>query len=172
MAFPHDANVYDRENARVRGYEWMIGDSLLATPLYGDDYATATSRDIYLPEGKWMDYDTGQRYTGPVLLQHFDLPVTKTPLFVGGTGILLEKLDIKIDSTKDANVARVYPLMEKTSDRFLLSATDAPVTIEVEVRDWQHPSVTDLTSDQDVSWTFVRHAIQFGVQSGHTYRVH
>jgi Glycosyl hydrolases family 31 len=172
VAFPHDPNVYDRENARVRGYEWLIGDSLLATPLYGDDYATATSRDIYLPEGKWMDYDTGQMYTGPTLLQHFDLPVMKTPLFVGGTGILLEKLDAKADATGEAvNVARVYPLTEKASDHFLLSESDAPIAIEAEIRDWQHPSVTDLTSQQSVPWTFVHHAIQFGVQSGHTYRV-
>jgi hypothetical protein len=91
---------------------------------------------------------------------------------VGGTGVLLEKLDARVDSTGDTvSVARVYPLLEKASDRFLLSETDTPVTIEAEIHDWQHPSVTDLTSRQSVSWAFVRHAIQFAVQSGHTYRV-
>ena len=47
-----------------RGYEWLIGDSLLATPLYGNDYDTASSRDVYLSAGKWMDYDTGKLYSG------------------------------------------------------------------------------------------------------------
>jgi alpha-glucosidase (family GH31 glycosyl hydrolase) len=40
----------------------MIGDALLATLLYGNDYETAQKRDVYLPEGTWIDYDTGQRY--------------------------------------------------------------------------------------------------------------
>jgi hypothetical protein len=31
IAFPEDPEVYGRENDRIRGYEWMIGDALLAT---------------------------------------------------------------------------------------------------------------------------------------------
>ena len=46
VAFPDDPAVYGRENSTDRAYEWMIGDSLLATPLYGDDYDTATTRDV------------------------------------------------------------------------------------------------------------------------------
>jgi alpha-glucosidase (family GH31 glycosyl hydrolase) len=34
IAFPDDPQVYGRENATDRGYEWMIGDAMLATPLY------------------------------------------------------------------------------------------------------------------------------------------
>jgi hypothetical protein len=70
VAFPDDPNVYGRENERVRGYEWMIGDALLATPLYGDDYETSTTRDVYLPRGTWMEYDSGRRYEGPQLLRN------------------------------------------------------------------------------------------------------
>ncbi len=32
IAFPDDPNVYGRENARDRAYEWMIGDAMLAVP--------------------------------------------------------------------------------------------------------------------------------------------
>jgi hypothetical protein len=69
LAFPEDPEVYGRENDRVCGYEWMIGDSLLAAPLYGDDYKTVASRDIYLPHGTWIDYDAGTSYDGPLILK-------------------------------------------------------------------------------------------------------
>ena len=69
----------------------MIGDSLLATPLYGNDFETAGTRDIYLPAGIWIDYDTGKKYQGPNTLPGYPLPPGKTPLFVGGTGIVVEK---------------------------------------------------------------------------------
>ena len=41
IAFPEDANVYYRENSKERGFQWMIGDALMAYPLYGEDYETA-----------------------------------------------------------------------------------------------------------------------------------
>jgi hypothetical protein len=92
IAFPHDPLAYGRENATSRAYEWLIGDALLATPLYGNDYATATTRDIYLPKGRWMDFDTGTIYTGGRILKSFALPPGKTPLFVGGSGVTLENI--------------------------------------------------------------------------------
>ena len=82
LAFPSDSKTYGRENDAIRGYEWMIGDSLLAVPLYGNDYETAKARDIYLPAGTWIDYDTGQKYDGGQTLKNFALPPEKTPLFV------------------------------------------------------------------------------------------
>ena len=91
LLWPEDPQVYQLENAERRGYQWMLGPSLLACPLYGDDYATATTRDVYLPVGRWMDYDTGEIYTGPTVLKGFELPPGKTPLFVGGKGIVIER---------------------------------------------------------------------------------
>ncbi|GMU23047.1 MAG: hypothetical protein AMXMBFR13_31310 [Phycisphaerae bacterium] len=91
LAFPDDPAVYELENTMRRGYQWMLGPSLLATPLYGDDYTTAETRDVYLPAGRWMDYDTGEVFVGPATLQDFPLPVGKTPLFVGGKGVLVER---------------------------------------------------------------------------------
>lgn len=107
LAYPEDKNVYELENTTRRGYEWLIGESLLAVPVYGDDYATAETRDVYLPRGKWIDYDTGKLYAGPTTLKAFSLPVGKTPLFVGGKGIVIEQREGKL-------WAFVYPIMTKT----------------------------------------------------------
>jgi len=61
------------QNATKRAYEWMIGDAMLATPLYGQDYESAMTRDIYLPKGQWMDFDTGKLYSGGQTLKSFAL---------------------------------------------------------------------------------------------------
>ena len=71
LAFPDDPAVYTLENATRRGYQWLIGDALMAIPLYGDDYATAATRDVYLPRGRWIDYDTGVVHEGPTTLSAF-----------------------------------------------------------------------------------------------------
>ncbi len=60
LVYPDDPGVYGLADTTRRSYQWLIGESLLATPLYGDDYATANTRDVYLPEGKWIDYDSGK----------------------------------------------------------------------------------------------------------------
>ena len=92
IAFPQDTLAYGRENATSRAYEWLIGDAILATPLYGNDYTTSSTRDIYLPKGRWMDFDTGTIYNGGQILKSFALPPGKTPVFIGGSGVTLENL--------------------------------------------------------------------------------
>lgn len=165
IAFPHDPSVYGRENQKVRGYEWLIGDSLLATPLYGNDYETAETRDIYLPQGRWMDYDTGEFYDGGRVLHNFSLPVSKDPLFVGGPGIVLEKI-------KGEVVARIYPLQTRAQESFQLSPQGPAISIETSCSNWNHSvRVEDRTSGQEVPWARERYAIQFPVVTGHHYVV-
>jgi alpha-glucosidase (family GH31 glycosyl hydrolase) len=162
IAFPQESGVYDRENDRVRGYEWMIGDALLATPLYGDDYETAASRDVYLPAGTWIDYDTGKHYQGPTVLHDFALPPGKTPLFAGGTGIVIEKRGTGL-------VARVYPIATHAESQFY--ARDGQLsTLRVNVPDWNHVTVKD-SRGQRVTASLVRFAWEFAVEPGRSYEI-
>lgn len=124
IAFPDDPRVYGRENATVRGYEWLIGDALLATPLYGDDYATATSRDVYLPRGEWMDFDTGKLYHGGQTLEDFALPPGKTPLFVGGSGVTIEEREGKV-------LVCVYPVSLRSETDLTLPEGGLPIHVQV-----------------------------------------
>jgi alpha-glucosidase (family GH31 glycosyl hydrolase) len=164
VAFPHDEKVYDRENDRVRGYEWLIGDSLLATPLYGNDYDTAKTRDVYLPAGQWMDYDTGKVYSGGTLLRDFPLPVDKTPLFVGGSGIVIEKEGQTL-------VARVYPLGGVAKESFLLPGTEKETVVDVSSRNLRQAKIVDQTDHRAVSAAWERFAYQFAIEEGHHYSV-
>lgn len=111
LAYPADSNTYYRENDKVRGYQWLIGDALMAIPLYGNDYGKSNTRNVYLPAGKWIDYDNGKGYQGPVLLKDFSVPVDKTPLLVGGTGFVVEKINEKL-------YGRIYPVGFKGQTNF------------------------------------------------------
>ncbi|QOY89566.1 TIM-barrel domain-containing protein [Paludibaculum fermentans] len=163
VAFPNDPQVYGRENDKVRGYEWMVGDSLLATPLYGDDYETATSRDVYLPAGAWMEYDSGQRHQGPVVLKNFALPVGQTPLFVGGTGIVVEKKG-------DGLVARIYPVTDRAESRFIHPDGTSVSNLRVQVSDWKRVTVKCSTG-ASCTGTWQRHAFEFPIRPGENYEI-
>ena len=89
LAFSEDENTYGLADSTKRQYSWMIGESILATPVFGNDYATAQSRDLYLPEGKWMDWESGEVLEGGKTYPDYDFPDEKFPLFIGGNDCIV-----------------------------------------------------------------------------------
>jgi alpha-glucosidase (family GH31 glycosyl hydrolase) len=171
LQWPQDPEVYQLENTRRRGYQWMLGPSLLATPLYGDDYRTAESRDVYLPAGRWMDYDTGEILEGPRTLKNFKLPPGKTPLFVGGKGVVVER-----DLEQNRLMAVVYPVAPKNSTYQFIHPDGASRTQITTRFDGPQPSVLsviDLTTGDavDLKRDPITKAVSFAIQSGHDYEV-
>jgi len=164
LHFPDDEAVYARENTEVRGYQWMIGDALLATPLYGNDYGEVTGRDVYLPRGTWVHYDTGRKFIGPVLLRNFPLPLEHSGLFVGGTGIVVEK-------SASGLVCRVYPITPKARTVFWHRDGYTRSEIQVRVTDWNRVSVVDLSAGELVSAGHRRGAVEFALTPGHHYMI-
>jgi alpha-glucosidase (family GH31 glycosyl hydrolase) len=142
----------------------MIGDALLAAPLYGNDYEAATARDIYLPRGQWMDYDTGQTYQGPTLLRSFKLPTGKTPLFAGGSGIVEEKRGREI-------VARIYPVSTEAQSFFIDRNGVTRTSIRVHVADWKNVTAT-ARGGRKIAAALARHAFEFVIEPGESYEVH
>jgi alpha-glucosidase len=63
----------------------MIGDHLLVAPILVEG---ATSRSVYLPEGRWYEYTTGTVFEGPATVTRADLPLAALPMFVREGGIL------------------------------------------------------------------------------------
>ncbi|MBI5385405.1 MAG: hypothetical protein HZA90_12070 [Verrucomicrobia bacterium] len=171
LAFPDDPQAYGRETTAVRGYQWMLGPSLLATPLYGNDYATATTRDVYLPAGQWIDYDTGEVHTGPKLLARFPLPVGKTPLFVGGKGVLVWR-----ELPGQSLQAVVYPIAANGSTyRFTHRDGTTRTKIVNDNTGWNADTlkVTDTTKNKPVAFERDTRTgvIRFPLTPGHNYRL-
>jgi hypothetical protein len=164
IAFAQDEQVYGLANAQKRSYEWLIGDALLAAPLYGADYAEAIARDIYLPKGKWMDYETGEAFNGPILLENFSIPIDKTPLFVGGTGIIIEEMD-------GALKARVFPINKNTTTKFWAKDGVTQSQISLSVANWEELKVIDETTQQEIEVKKANHAFEFAFTAGHNYKI-
>ena len=113
---------------------------MLAAPLYGEDYATATTRNIYLPSGRWMDFDTGTMYSGGQTLKAVGMPTGKTPLFIGGSGVTLEELGGTV-------VAVVYSVAINAKSILTLPASEQAFTVSVQgppaASKWRDVTVTD-----------------------------
>ncbi len=73
-------------------YEYLYGPDFLVAPVYQETKADAEGNDIrngiYLPEGVWYDYFTGDRYDGGVVINGFEAPLWKLPVFVRGGAII------------------------------------------------------------------------------------
>ena len=67
-------------------YQFFYGPNFLVAPIYQaarPDSIGNDSRDgIYLPPGNWIDYFTGERYEGNRVMNGFDAPLWKLPVFV------------------------------------------------------------------------------------------
>jgi alpha-glucosidase (family GH31 glycosyl hydrolase) len=163
LAYPEDPEVYGLANTTRRSYQWLLGESLMAVPLYGDDYATANSRDVYLPEGRWVEYDTGRMFTGPKTLDDYPLPIGKTPLFVGGKGIVIEEKFGRL-------LARIYPVKNETE--FFFRDKDGKASrITVKVDNWAKSPVQVRCGGRLVLTESQRGAIVFPIDPGTDYQV-
>jgi len=162
LMFPDDNKVHRKENSNDRMYQWMIGDALLAYPLYGDDYEHVNARDVYLPQGFWMDYDTGVTYAGPLLLEDFEIPVEKTPLFVGRSGIVIEKIERQV-------MAKVYPVTDQSRTVYYGRDGRKVSCIAVQNPDWTQVTVWDVTDNRVVEYKWMHHAVTFSILAGHDY---
>mgnify|MGYP002732188005 CR=1 FL=1 len=82
-------------------YEYTFGDSFLVAPVYqntdGDEAnggigdGNDVRNGIYLPGDEndiWIDYFTGDQYRGGQVLNNFDAPLWKLPLFVKANAIV------------------------------------------------------------------------------------
>ena len=67
-------------------YQYLFGPDILVAPVYQDTQADSLGNDIrdgiYLPEGRWVDYFTGDLYEGGRILENFPAPLWKLPFFV------------------------------------------------------------------------------------------
>ena len=75
-------------------YQYMWGPNFLVAPVYqntaADSKGNDIRNDIYLPDEDqiWIDYFTGNQYRGGGVLNNFDAPMWKLPLFVKNGAII------------------------------------------------------------------------------------
>lgn len=63
--------------------QYMFGDAFLVAPVH----RAVSKRNVYLPAGKWYEYETGREHIGPTTL-HVDPPLNVLPLYVKENSII------------------------------------------------------------------------------------
>ncbi len=67
-------------------YQYLYGSNFLIAPIYqatkSDEKGNDLRNGIYLPEGLWVDYLTGYQFEGNQIINNFDSPLWKLPIFV------------------------------------------------------------------------------------------
>lgn len=86
-------------NSEATQYQFTLGEDILVAPIYQNTKAGDTSigdgddirNGIYLPgtdSDIWIDYWTGDQYRGGQVINNFDAPLWKLPVFVKANAIL------------------------------------------------------------------------------------
>ncbi|GHU89911.1 alpha-xylosidase [Bacteroidia bacterium] len=73
-------------------YQFLYGSNFLVAPIYQatktDEKGNDFRNGIYLPEGSWIDYFTGDMYEGNRIINNFATPLWKLPVFVKNGAII------------------------------------------------------------------------------------
>jgi alpha-glucosidase len=77
LHYPNDENC-------LRGDQFLFGPSVLVAPVYKKG---ATERDVYLPEGQWYDYWTGEKRQGKAKFTTA-APLERIPIFIKAGAII------------------------------------------------------------------------------------
>lgn len=84
---PEDAKAY----TEAYKYQFLLGRELLVAPVFRSQAASQGWRkNIYLPQGRWIDYWDGRQLSADASGRQLDLPVTlgKLPVFVRAGAII------------------------------------------------------------------------------------
>ena len=73
-------------------YQFLYGPYFLVAPIYQNTQSDEEGNDIrngiYLPEGTWIDYFTGDKYAGNRIINNIAAPLWKLPVFVKNGAII------------------------------------------------------------------------------------
>ncbi|MGX7777054.1 discoidin domain-containing protein [Streptococcus pluranimalium] len=122
--FPADGINY----TKAVQYQYMYGDNLLVAPVYQDTAMDSDGNDIrnniYLPEGaEWIDFFTGEKYAGGQVLNSFDAPLWKIPVFVKN-GAIIPMTNANNNPSKIDRTNRLIQFFPHLESDFLLYEDD------------------------------------------------
>ncbi|MES2773225.1 MAG: TIM-barrel domain-containing protein [Bacteroidota bacterium] len=109
--FLNDPNSYTL--GKSTQYQFMYGPSFLVAPVYKATQSDKDGNDvrdgIYLPKGTWIDYFSGHRYEGNRIINNFNAPIWKLPVFVKN-GAIIPMANANNNVTEINKGLRIYEL--------------------------------------------------------------
>ena len=96
---PHDRQVWHIDD------EYYFGNDFLVCPVMN----SRNHRDIYLPEGLWVNFFTGERLQGARWYYNVEVPLDQMPVFVRPEAVIRLYPD-DVDSTDDMDLSRTVTI--------------------------------------------------------------
>ncbi len=122
--------------------QYLFGDELIVAPVTEpiSDYNRLAKQNVWLPEGTWVEWHSGQYFVGPkVVERHYDLD--EIPLFVRA-GAILPMMDTQL----------VSPVGEKPLSHLILTVLPAR---HGETRLYEDENNTNAYLDEQYAWTTI-----------------
>jgi alpha-glucosidase len=124
MEFPNDSNCYD---PKWENTEFFCGPSLLIAPILENG---VRERDVYLPEGRWYDFDTLEEFVGGQIIK-ISAPLDHLPIFVRDGSIIPIRKKAEFNTTENLKTPIEFKMFGSAGLNGLLYLDDG-LTLEFE----------------------------------------
>ena len=115
MHHPYDKQVWHIDDEYYFGSEFLVCPVMNATPHSDQQSENAVGvRDIYLPDGLWVNFFTGERLDGGRWYYDVEVPLDQMPVFVR-PGAHIKIYPDDVDSTDDMDLTKAITI-EITKD--------------------------------------------------------
>ncbi len=115
MNHPYDKQVWHIDDEYYFGSEFLVCPVMNATPHSDQQSENAVGvRDIYLPDGLWVNFFTGERLDGGRWYYDVEVPLDQMPVFVR-PGAHIQIYPDDVDSTDDMDLTKAITI-EITKD--------------------------------------------------------
>ena len=115
MHHPHDRQVWHIDDEYYFGSEFLVCPVMNAYHTSTDEPKNGVgTRDIYLPEGMWVNFFTGERLNGGRWYYDVEVPLDQMPVFVR-PGAHIQIYPDDVDSTDDMDLTKAITI-EITKD--------------------------------------------------------
>ena len=110
MHHPHDRQVWHIDDEYYFGSEFLVCPVMNARHTSTDESKSGVgTRDIYLPEGLWVNFFTGERLEGGRWFYNVEVPLDQMPVFVRPEAAIQIYPD-DVDSTDDIDLSKAITI--------------------------------------------------------------
>ena len=110
MHHPHDRQVWHIDDEYYFGSEFLVCPVMNAYHTSTDEPKNGVgTRDIYLPEGMWVNFFTGERLNGGRWYYDVEVPLDQMPVFVR-PGAHIQIYPDDVDSTDDMDLTKAITI--------------------------------------------------------------
>ncbi|MFJ7933988.1 FIMAH domain-containing protein [Sporosarcina sp. NPDC096371] len=149
LEYPNDPYTYGTETQ----YQYMWGPNMLVAPVYnGDEHTAGVRNGIYLPDEDqvWIDYFTGEQYKGGVVLNNFDAPLWKTPVFVKDGAIIPMAPENNSINELDGSENRIFDVYPSGKSEFTMYEDDGKTVEYKEDKNTKTTITSEVSGDRAV----------------------